>query len=148
MRNETLTRLGPYRVVLMDSISMIAPSDAGTIIVCGSHGGLISGAFAAKHPPALVFFNDAGVGKREAGIAALEMLQQNGVAAAAVAHSSARIGDARDAWECGAVSRCNAMAQQLGLQPRQSVQDATRMLVEPERGSSAGDAGTGSPTNA
>lgn len=130
MRNETLTTVGPYRVILMDSISLIGPFDAGSIIVCGSHGGLISGAFAAKHPPALVFFNDAGVGKREAGIAALEMLEKMGVSAAAIAHSSARIGDALDAWESGIVSHCNGVVRDLGLRPCQAVQEATRIRSE------------------
>jgi hypothetical protein len=63
MRNETVAMLNGRPVVVMDSISLITPADAGAMIICGSHGGAISGAFAAMHPPALVVFNDAGGGK-------------------------------------------------------------------------------------
>ena len=124
MRNETVARLGRRRVLLMDSISLIGPDDAGTIIVCGSHGGAISGAFAAKHPPALVFFNDAGIGKNGAGIAALRNLEAAGIAAATVSHGSARIGDALDAWDNGVVSHRNAWAARVGIEAGQPVRHA------------------------
>ena len=124
MRNETVAEIRGRRVILMDSISLIAPADAGAVIVCGSHGGAISGAFAALHPPALVFFNDAGVGKNGAGIAALKALEAAGIPAAAVAHDAARIGDALDAWEDGIVSHRNARAVEAGIAVGQSVRDA------------------------
>lgn len=103
------------RVLLMDSITQVTPEDAGSLVVSGSHGGRSSGEVALGVPLALVIFNDAGVGKDEAGIAALAMLQARGVAAGTVAHGSARIGDAQDAWENGVVSRLNAAALALGL---------------------------------
>ena len=81
------------RAILADSITMTTPEDAGAIVVCGSHGGSSSAAFALEVPLAAVFFNDAGVGKDRAGIVALDILQERGVAAGAVAHTSARIGD-------------------------------------------------------
>jgi hypothetical protein len=124
MRNETVTRAGGRRVVLMDSISLIGPEDAGTVIVCGSHGGAISGAFAAKHPPALVFFNDAGIGKNGAGIASIWNLEAARIAAATVSHDSARIGDALDAWENGIVSHRNTWAARLGVEAGQPVRQA------------------------
>lgn len=128
MRNETVERIGDLRVVLMDSISLTGPQDQGAIIMCGSHGGAISGAFAARHPPALVVFNDAGGGKRAAGIACLDMLDRAGVPAATVSHRSARIGDARDTWENGVISHCNAAARHLGLKPQDSARAAARAV--------------------
>src|SRR3954468_6902998 len=124
MRNETVAQVGRFRLILMDSISLIGPDDVGAIIVCGSHGGAISGAFARLHPPALVFFNDAGVGKRRAGIACLESLQLSRIPAASVSHRSARIGDAKDAWENGSVSFCNDVARGLGVSPGVFIQRA------------------------
>jgi hypothetical protein len=76
MRNETVAMLNGRPVVVMDSISLITPADAGAMIICGSHGGAISGAFAAMHPPALVVFNDAGGGKKDAGVASLAALSK------------------------------------------------------------------------
>jgi hypothetical protein len=104
------------RVLLVDSITQLAPGDAGAIVVAGSHGGRSSGEVALEIPLAAVFFNDAGVGKDAAGIAALAMLQQRGVAAGAVAHTSARIGDAMDAWAHGVISQLNDAARSRGLQ--------------------------------
>jgi hypothetical protein len=124
MRNEAIAEIRGRRIVLMDSISLIGPHDAGSVIVCGSHGGAISGAFAARHPPALVIFNDAGVGKNQAGIAALRALDDAGIAAAATAHGTARIGDAADAWENGVISDCNRAAARAGLRVGQAIRDA------------------------
>src|SRR5690606_33950345 len=98
-------------------------------IVCGSHGGTISGAFARKHPPALVFFNDAGGGKANGGRAAIALLDAMGIACATVAHDSARIGDARDAWEAGIVSAAGDAAKKQGVSIGQSVRDAVEVFV-------------------
>lgn len=124
MPHHELTAGG--RVLLVDSITQIGPADAGRWVVSGSHGGSSSASYALAVPLALAVFNDAGVGKDEAGIAALGLLQAQGRAAATVAHDSARIGDARDAWAHGVVSHVNAAAAALGLAPGQRLRDALR----------------------
>jgi hypothetical protein len=58
------------RVILMDSITKVTSEDKGAIIVCASHGGTSSGEFALEVPLKAVIFNDAGVGKDNAGHAA------------------------------------------------------------------------------
>jgi hypothetical protein len=107
------------RVVLTDTITKVGADDEGALVVSGSHGGTSSGEFALVVPLALAVFNDAGIGKDEAGIAALAMLQARGVPACAVAHTSARIGDALDTWEHGIISRVNEAARSAGLAPGQ-----------------------------
>jgi len=124
MRNEVVATFNGRRVVAIDSISLITLDNEGAVVVCGSHGGAISGAFAAKHPPALVIFNDAGGGKNDAGIAALALLELEGIAAAAVSHESARIGDALDAWENGIVSHVNASAAEAGISTGETLREA------------------------
>lgn len=116
-------------VLAVDSITQLAPGDEGAVVVAASHGGASSAAFALELPLALVVFNDAGVGKDDAGIAALALLQARGVPAAAVAHSSARIGDAQDMWACGVMSHLNPAARALGLRPGQALATALRALV-------------------
>ena len=103
------------RLVLLDSVTQVEPAHAGRLIVTGSHGGASVVPYARAVRGWLYVFNDAGVGKDGAGIAALELLQAEGIAAAAVAHTSARIGEALDAWEHGVVSHLNAEAAALGL---------------------------------
>jgi hypothetical protein len=76
----------------------------------------------------VAMFNDAGLGKEGAGIAALAMLEARGCAAVTVAHTNARIGDARDTWEHGVLSHVNAAAQALGLTPGQALRDAMQRL--------------------
>ena len=66
------------RVIVMDSITKVSPEDKDAIVVCASHGGTSSGEFALEVPLKAVIFNDAGVGKDNAGIAALDMLQKRG----------------------------------------------------------------------
>ena len=116
-------------VLVMDSITKVEPGDEGAVVVSASHGGASSGEFALEVPLKLVFFNDAGVGKDNAGIAALAMLQAHGVAAGAVAHTSARIGDAQDMWDCGVVSHVNQAARVLGLAPGDALKQALQRLV-------------------
>jgi hypothetical protein len=50
------------------------------------------------------------------------------VAAAAVGHASARIGDAADVLSRGVISRCNAPAARCGLKPGQHCRDAAVRL--------------------
>ena len=60
-------------------------------------------------------YNDAGIGKDEAGVSRLPALDARGIAAATVSAASARIGDARSTYEDGIISRVNASAAALGL---------------------------------
>ena len=102
-------------ILLVDSITEVETADQGKIVVSASHGGISSARFALEVPLALVFFNDAGIGKDEAGIAALAMLEDSGVPAASISHNSARIGDAQDMWDHGRISRVNQLAETAGI---------------------------------
>jgi len=105
----------PPHVVLLDSVTQTALEHAGLIVVTGSHGGASAAHYASAVAARLYVFNDAGVGKDEAGIAALALLDAQGLAAVTVSHVSARIGEARDTWECGVISHLNACAARIGL---------------------------------
>jgi hypothetical protein len=103
-------------LVLLDSVTQVEPKHAGCIVVTGSHGGESVVPYARAVRAALYVFNDAGVGKDDAGIAALSRLFDDGLAALTVSHLSARIGEARDTWEHGVISHVNAVAAALGLE--------------------------------
>jgi hypothetical protein len=98
------------------------------VLVTGSHGGIIAAHYAARARVRAAIFNDAGVGCEEAGIAGLAWLEALGVAAAAVAHTSARIADAHDSLAHGVVSHANAIATSLGVAPGLSCAEAARRL--------------------
>jgi hypothetical protein len=114
------------RLVLLDSVTQVTPAHAGSLVVTGSHGGASVVPYARAVRAWLYVFNDAGVGKDGAGIAALDMLQADGIAAAAVAHASARIGEAADSWAHGVVAHLNAAAAALGLRSGDHLADRLR----------------------
>jgi hypothetical protein len=120
--------LAPSHLVLLDSVTQTAPEHAGLIVVTGSHGGASAAHYARKVAARLYVFNDAGVGKDEAGIAALALLDVHSLAAVTVSHVSARIGEARDTWECGVISHVNACAAQLGLRSGEALRSAVASL--------------------
>ena len=130
MLRKTVTHEGSHPVILVDSITKVEPQDVGAIIVSASHGGQSSGEFALAVPLTAVFFNDAGIGKDEAGVAGLAMLEERGVPSCAVSHESGRIGDAADMWEHGIVSRVNDAAARKGASAGMGVQDAVRTLAK------------------
>ena len=80
MLKEAVYAVGDRRIVIMDSITKVAAEDKGCFVVAASHGGASSGEFALEVPLGLVVLNDAGIGKDQAGIAALGMLEAHGVA--------------------------------------------------------------------
>lgn len=111
---------------LADSVTEAVSDGAGTVLVTGSHGGLSAGRFALQAQPLVVVFNDAGVGLEGAGVAGLGLLQAHGIAACAVSHDSARIGDAHSTLDDGVVSVANPAASALGLGPGVRVADWVR----------------------
>lgn len=104
------------RVVLIDSASLVAPEDAGRIVVTGSHGGLVGGAarMALQVDAFAAVFNDAGGGADGCGMTRLVALDVRGIAGLTVAHTSARIGEAASTLEDGVVSHANETARRLG----------------------------------
>lgn len=113
---------------LVDSITELEPHDAGCIAVSGSHGGISSAQYALATRPHLSVFNDAGIGKDEAGLAALDFLQSHALAACTVSHSSACIGQANSTLQSGVVSHCNLLARELGVNAGQTCQSLVDRL--------------------
>lgn len=118
------------RVVIMDSITKVTPDDHGAIVLSASHGGASSGEFALEVPLKLVLFNDAGVGKNNAGVAALDMLAKRGIAGATISHESGMIGNAEDMWDHGIISHVNHQAAAMGLAAGQAVKGRLSALVD------------------
>jgi hypothetical protein len=129
-----VTQLAP--VLVADSITRVGPSAAGAIVVNGSHGGIYAAYVAAKLRVAAAVFNDAGVGRDQAGVAGLDYLAGLGISAAAVSHDTARIGDGPDMMARGVVTHANAPAIALGCQSGTACREAAAALqrASPGRG--------------
>lgn len=125
-RHRTMPAMTPLRVV--DSITELGLQDAGCLAVSGSHGGISSARYALAARPLLSVFNDAGVGKDAAGLAALAFLQEQGLAACTVSHDSARIGEAASTLADGVISHVNPLALALGAGVGQPCRQLIRAL--------------------
>jgi uncharacterized protein YunC (DUF1805 family) len=123
--------------ILAPTITVLPADTPGQVIVTGSHGGIYPGHLVLVARARAAIFNDAGIGRDNAGIAALHLLQEHGKAAAAVAHTSARIGDTGDMMSAGIISSVNALAITCGVQPGMSCRDAAELLESASPSSTA-----------
>ena len=131
MATKTTNRQGiSDEIYLADSITKLGPEFRGKVLVCGSHGGRYCGYLAAFSGLRGVILNDAGLGKNNAGIGALDYLQRLGIPAATVAHTSARIGDGIDTMERGRVSYYNTVASELGCLRGQVCQELAELMLQ------------------
>lgn len=110
-------------VILLDSITK-AGDLTGCVVLSGSHGGAYAAYLAAKAHARAVVLHDAGIGLDQAAVACIDYCQALGMASASVDHMSARIGDAHDMRERGRISRVNALAAALGVEPGMPCADA------------------------
>jgi hypothetical protein len=118
----------PAPITIADSITRVGAEAAGAVVVNASHGGVYAAYLAAKLSAAAAIFNDAGVGRDRAGIAGLDYLQEFAIAAAAVGHDTARIGDGADMMAHGVITYANELAVSFGAAPGQSCRDAAAAL--------------------
>jgi hypothetical protein len=116
-------------ILTIDTATKFDARHRNAVVVCGSHGGVYPGYLAAQAGLRALLANDAGIGLGRAGIGCLDYCQALGMAAATVAHDSARIGDGEDMRRRGRISHVNPVAAGLGCAPGQSVEDALAALL-------------------
>jgi hypothetical protein len=115
-------------IVVADSVTALPEDARGAVLVTGSHGGLIAAHYAIAAGVRAAIFNDAGRGLDDAGIAGVAALDGAGMAAAAVAHTSARIAAAGDTLARGVIAFANAGATALGVAPGMRCREAAERL--------------------
>jgi hypothetical protein len=120
---------GPPLAVALDSASMVDEHCIGVIVVTGSHGGATGGR-AVRAAVGAAFFNDAGVGKAEAGISRLPMLDRDSIPGGTADCQTARIGDGWDTYDSGILSHVNETAAHVGLRPGMPVRDGVAILTD------------------
>ncbi|MBR1217819.1 hypothetical protein JQ557_07455 [Bradyrhizobium sp. U87765 SZCCT0131] len=113
--------------IVLDSITELPPDVAGRPVVAASHGGIYSARCALGAAAGGVIFCDAGIGREQAGVAGLALLDAHGIPAAAVSHASARIGDGADCLARGVLSVVNEAARRCGL--REGMRAATAFAL-------------------
>lgn len=120
----------PPAVWALDSASLVAAEHVGTVVVTGSHGGVLGGSpeTALKADAFAALFNDAGIGIDEAGVSRLPALDARCVAAGTVTAASARIGDGCSTYEDGILSRVNRRAAGFGIAPGMSAREFVAII--------------------
>ena len=118
------------RIVALDSNSMVRAEHRKAVVMTGSHGGLVGDKPAVPHPVIGAFYNDAGVGKNQAGISRLPWLQDHNIFGATVDANTASIGLGMDTYECGIISYVNDLALRIGIEPGMKAKVAAKLIVK------------------
>jgi len=128
LKKQTRIQIDGVDITVTDSITFLNESNSGDIIVCGSHGGLSAGKYAKKYNVKAVFFNDAGIGKNNAGVKSLESLNNAGILACTVDCMSAEIFNGQDVLNNGIVSVCNQLARNRNIKEKLTVKEAIKYI--------------------
>lgn len=116
-------------ILTAESVTELGDEVRGAVLVAGSHGGLIASYLGAKAGAHALILNDAGIGLDQAGIAGMAYLDGIGMAAATVAHTSARIGDGADSLARGVISHANEHACVAGITVGMCTSEAAAILA-------------------
>jgi uncharacterized protein YunC (DUF1805 family) len=128
LKKQTQTQIEGVSITVTDSITFLNENNAGDIVVCGSHGGVSAGHYAQKHSLKAVFFNDAGIGKNNAGIKGLDGLNDAGIIACTVDCMSAEIFNGQDTLDNGIITVCNQLAKARNIREMMTVKEALKLI--------------------
>src|SRR5438128_932710 len=120
-------------VATMDSAYDVRPHNADRdVVVNASYCGVLPARFIGRHHPRGAIGIDCGIGKDGAGIARLWYLEALGIPAAAADVQSVELGAGDDLYRVGVISRANALAAAMGVEPGLAVRAAAALLLEGE----------------
>ena len=115
-------------IMTVASCSNCRAEHGGHVVVSGSYGGRYNAYNAAKWGVRGVVMNDAGIGKDDAGIRGLELLDQIDLAGATADAQTCHIGDGEHMLAHGVISHVNRSAAALGCEPGQSVLECAERM--------------------
>jgi hypothetical protein len=119
------------RVAAMASVGLATRENAEQVICAGSHTGAVTHRYVSGYefPVAGIICSDAAVGRDRAGIAGLEPLAVEGIAAASVSYRSARIGEGRSTYADGTISFANRVAEEAGVRVGMPACEAALLML-------------------
>jgi hypothetical protein len=118
------------QVVCTDSIAFGLPEDVErNVLVTAGHTGASAVFYLRKFRPHGFICSDGGKGKEDAGIAALAIVEADGLAGATVDAQTARMGDGLSSYHDGVISACNSIAAGRGVRVGQPAAEAARLLL-------------------
>jgi hypothetical protein len=118
------------QIVCTDSIAFGLPEDRERNVLCtAGHTGTSAVPYLRRFRPHGFICSDGGRGKNDAGIAALALVDADGLAGATVSARSARMGDGLSTYHDGVISACNETARTRGVREGQPATEAARLLL-------------------
>lgn len=129
LKKQIKAQIESVDITIADSITSLTENNFGDIVVCGSHGGVSAGEYAQKYRLKAVFFNDAGIGKNNAGIKSLGTLNEAGILACTVDCMSAEIFNGQDVLDNGSISVCNQLAKTRNIKESMNVKEAIKSMM-------------------
>lgn len=123
------------RILTFDSATFVpghygSDSAAGDVVVAASYAGVLCARMIARSKPRAAIGLDCAIGKDGAGIAGLWFYEALDIPAAAADVMTAEMGNGRDLYEEGVISRVNELAEGLGVKPGMKVEAAAKLLLE------------------
>ncbi len=131
---EIVASHGDSDIVIMDSARYCDERNEGDVVIAASYCGVLPVRLIAPHSPRGVIAHDVGIAADGSGIAGLWYLEAIGVPAASVDAPSAELGNGRDMYESGRISRVNILAERCGVEPGMSVRRAADLLATEDPG--------------
>jgi hypothetical protein len=119
-------------VVVIDSLALLLPEDARSIMVAGSHGSVLpmDDRLLLNGDALAALFCDAGFGKEGTGVSRIRKLDAHEKPGAAVSVTSARIGNGMSVLEDGILSFVNETAAGHGARVGMKAQEYVRLLQD------------------
>lgn len=118
------------RIIIADSATSLTGENQNDVVVDASHCGINVGQMMIDHGVKGMIGNDAGGGLEDAGIAALKLMDEQGIPAAAVSSLSAEIGVGVDTYYSGVISVANEAARKLGIKEGIPAREAADRMFE------------------
>jgi hypothetical protein len=115
-------------LLTFDSVTKLPPEADGAVVIGGSHAAVYAAYLSASYGCRAAIHHDAGIGRDEAGVSGLDYAQKLGMAMAAIATASARIGDGLDLLARGIISRANGLAESCGVATGMTCREAAERL--------------------
>lgn len=121
------------RIISFDSATFVPDfygdaSAARDIVVAASYSGVLCARMVSRSKPRGVIGLDCAIGKDGAGISGLPFYEALMIPAAAVDVMTAEMGNGKDLYENGVLSRVNDLALAAGVRPGMSTREAAKIL--------------------
>jgi hypothetical protein len=130
---ETVAERDGRRIIIMDSARWVDERNSERdVVLPASYIGVLPARMCAVHRPRGVIGHDACIGKDGAGIAGLWYLEALGIPAATADGMTVEMGNGRDLYENGMVSRVNYHAERLGVAVGMPVRRAAELMRDNE----------------